>query len=89
MEKLFLLIFLSVFSVFFCSENFDEIFSNEEYSEDNVMLEPRVADGFDSKPSENLDFARLAIVFQNYNRLCGGSLFLGLYVLTAASCVHE
>ena len=87
MAKLFLLIFLSVFSVLFCSENFDEIFSNEEYTED--VFEPRVADGFDAKPNENLDFARLAIVFQNYNRMCGGSLFLGLYVLTAASCVHE
>lgn len=88
MAKLFLLILLSVLSVFFCSENLDEIFSNEEYTDD-VMLEPRVADGIDAKPFENLDFARLAIVFQNYNRMCGGSLFLGLYVLTAASCVLE
>lgn len=88
MAKLFSLIFLSLLPGLFCGENFDDIFSNEEYTDD-VVFEPRVADGTDALPSENLDFARLAIVFQNYNKVCGGSLFLGLYVLTVASCVYE
>jgi hypothetical protein len=68
----------------------DEIYSKADYiDEDLVFEQPRIAAGVDAKPLENLDYARLAIVFQNYFRTCGGSLFSGIYVLTTASCVFK
>lgn len=63
-------------------------YDDDEYYDENVFA-TRVAGGVDTKPLENLDFARLDVIFQNHHQICGGSLFYGLYVLTSASCVKE
>lgn len=59
----------------------------DDFINDNNTV--RVAAGTDSLPQQNLDYVRLAIVFQNSFRTCGGSLIKGLYVLTSASCLLE
>ena len=83
---LFILLVLIKFAV--CGIlSFDEIYSQADYIDEDLVFQPRIAAGVDAKPHENLDYARLAIVFQNYFRTCGKSLFSGVYILTTASCV--
>ena len=53
------------------------------------LTDSRVAAGIEAKVTDNLDFARLTIVFQNQMQQCGGSLIHPLFVLTSATCVKE
>lgn len=66
----------------------DDYYLIDDYDNENDD-NTRVAAGTDTLQLQNLDFTRLAIVFQSNFRTCGGSLIKGLYVLTSASCLFE
>lgn len=83
MAKILLFFFLITISSTFSinDESYDEIFSTDDYVEDNTEnYGSRIAAGIDSNRLENLDYARLSIEFETIQKVCGGSLFRGLYV---------